>query len=32
MLMQIYISANIINEMELGLSTEEDELIRRSNC
>lgn len=29
--MQIYISANIIKEMELELLTEEDELTRRSN-
>lgn len=32
MLMQIYISANTIKEMELELLTEEDGLTRRSNC
>lgn len=32
MLMQIYISANTIKEMEFELLTEEDGLTRRSNC
>lgn len=32
MLLQIYVSANIIKEMELELLTEEDELTRRSSC